>query len=364
MTFEFTLRQAVLVVLGLILAGLLIAWLGVINIAASSGHTVFTEALLHWSMRNAVRTRAALTIENPGLDYTGMVSAAGHYSVSCALCHGAPGERASMVMQASTPSAPDLRVTAVDWSDRQLLWIVKHGVKFTPMPAWPTQARNDEVRRMAAFVRRLPVMPPLEYRDLAYGTGQAGGATLNRLEDAIADCERCHAEHGRGQADIPVLAGQRPAYLRATLERFASGRRASGVMGAAAARVDPALLHGLAAHYSRQRGLSASAESPAADAAQDEEARRVVERGLPDVNLPACARCHSSGKRADYPLLFGQKPEYMAARLRRWRGAENVIEARKPNESMPMIARRIPPRLVEPLARYYARGATVDRARP
>jgi cytochrome c553 len=359
MTFTFTLRHAILAVVALIVALFLIAWLGIINIAASTGHWTITDRFLHWAMRNAVRTRSALTVEDPRLDFTGPVSAAGHYAVTCAVCHGAPGERPFTVMAASTPPAPDLRITASEWSDRQLLWIVKHGVKFTPMPAWPTQERNDEVRRMAAFVRRLPAMSTNEYRELAYGSGRIGGTTLRHLEDAIADCDRCHAEHGRGQPDIPVLAGQRAAYLVASLERFTAGTRASGVMGAAAARVHPALLQPLADHYESLPGLSDRPRSPPQGAATDDQALvwRIVEQGLPEANLPACARCHSPGKRADYPVLFGQKREFMAARLRRWRGEENRVEARKPNESMPMIARRIPERLIEPLAHYYAQGS-------
>jgi len=366
MTRTFTLRHGLLAVLGLILVGLLIAWLGIVNIAASTGHWMITDKFLHWSMRNAVRTRAALTIEDPRLDFTGLVSAAGHYSATCAVCHGAPGERPFAVMAATTPPAPDLRITAGEWSDRQLLWIVKHGVKFTPMPAWPTQERNDEVRRMAAFVRRLPQMSAAEYRELAYGSGRMGGATLRLIADAIADCDRCHAENGRGQADIPVLAGQRAAYLQAALESFTSGSRASGVMGAAAARVHPALLQQLAEHYASLPGLADSPrQRPDRDPTEEETlVQRIVEEGLPDADLPACVRCHSSGKREDYPVLFGQKHEYMAGRLRGWRGQSNVVEARKPNESMPMIARRIPEHLIEPVSRYYAQHGNLEAAHP
>jgi cytochrome c553 len=353
MTFTYTLRQALLAVLALVVLGLLVAWLGVINIAASTGHWMITDRFLHWSMRNAVRTRSALTIENPALDFTGLVSAAGHYATTCALCHGGPGERPIAVMEASTPTAPDLQDTAEEWSDRQLLWIVKHGVKFTPMPAWPTQRRNDEVRRMAAFVRRLPAMTGQEYRDLAYGEGRIGGPTLLRVDEAIADCDRCHAEDGRGQPDIPALAGQRPQYLRVSLERYASGVRASGVMETAAARVHPSIVQHLADHYGNLQGLS---DSPRRSPVEP-LVRRAVEEGLPEVDLPACARCHSAGKRADYPVLFGQKAEYMAARLRRWRGEPHIVEARKSTESMPMIARRIPEHLIEPLSAYYAQEA-------
>jgi cytochrome c553 len=128
-------------------------------------------------------------------------------------------------------------------------------------------------------------------------------------------------------------------------------------MSSAAARLHPSLLTPLAEHYASLPGVAQSQPSTLPNAAtqNDERVRRVVERGMPEANLPACARCHSPGKRADYPALFGQKREYLAARLLRWRGEPNIIEARKSNESMPVIARRIPAELIEPLAEYYAK---------
>ena len=56
----------------------------------------------------------------------------------------------------------------------------------------------------------------------------------------------------------------------------------------------------------------------------------------------------------DRSLLAGQKATYLASRLRQWRGDPATVEARKPNDSMATIARRIPEDMIEPLARYYA----------
>ena len=343
--------------------GLTIAWLGIINVAASTGHWAITDKFLHWSMRNSVRTQSALSGAMAGpaipIDDTGLISAAGHYASSCAFCHGAPGEQLSPIMQAAAPPAPDLATTAGTWSDEQLAWIVKHGVKFTAMPAWPAQSRDDEVRRMAAFVRRLPGMPPTDYRALAYGpTGRITGGKAMTLRDAIPDCARCHGEDGlgRGQPDIPILAGQKPEYLLNALAAYASGRRPSGVMQGAAARIDPDLMRTLAGQYAAMPGLSDSPlpKAAAGSAAEDLLAARIVEQGLPEVDLPACSRCHAPGKRAGYPVLSGQKREYLVARLWQWRSQDGVVEARKPNATMPMIARRIPAEMIEPLARYYA----------
>ena len=372
--------------------GIAIAWSGVINIGASTGHWAITDWFLHWSMRNTVRTYAAFTVDRKTAavsdDNAQLVSAAGHYAAQCAVCHGAPGEQPSPVIQAATPSPPDLAKTAGSWNDRQLFWIVKHGIKFTPMPAWPAQDRDDEVRQMASFVAQLPAMSAEQYRRLAYGErGRVVAGQVTRLEEALPDCDRCHAEDGRDQPDIPVLAGQKPAYLAAALRAFAAGERSSAVMEAAAARIDPGLIPALAKHYAAQTrlpkpgasgdragdadragstgsiGTSGSAGNAAsadratgADGTGDgiPSAAEVVEKGLPEVNLPACSSCHGPGKRPGYPMLDGQKAEYMAARLRHWRGDPAVVDARKSNAPMPMIARRIPEHLIEPLARHFA----------
>ena len=153
------------------------------------------------------------------------------------------------------------------------------------------------------------------------------------------------------------IAGQKPAYLLDTLTAYALRKRSSGVMSTAASRIDPATMRALANHYA---GLSTLSEDrpptmTAADVAADRaSAERIVDKGMPELDLPACAKCHAAGKRPDYPILAGQKATYLAQRLRQWRGDPNVVDARKPTDSMPMIARRIPENMIEPLARLYA----------
>ncbi|WP_156677853.1 c-type cytochrome [Sphingomonas profundi] len=333
MTIRLTWARAATALLGLAVAGLLFAWSGVFNVAASSGHWAVTDWFLHWTMRNSVRTYAAFTAPAEPADAAGLVSAAGLYDTSCAVCHGAPGRRPSPVMQAATPPAPDLTVTAREWSDAELFRIIAHGVKFTGMPAWGAPDRPDEVRRMVAFVRRLPAMSPAAYRALA---GPRAG------------CTTCHGGdgRGRGQADIPILGGQRPAYLLAALKAYAAGTRHSAVMGNAAAALSDADMRSLAGLFAAMPGLGTaqSGGSPAA--------RAIVERGLPQRQLPACISCHAPGR--PYPILTGQRAAYIAQRLRRWRGEEAVVDARKSHATMPVIARRIPEALIDPVAELLA----------
>ncbi|TVV75370.1 c-type cytochrome [Sphingomonas solaris] len=348
MTIRITWGRAVAAFVTLALAGLLFAWSGIFNIAASSGHWPVTDWFLHWAMRNSVRTHAAFSVPKDAADPTGMVSAAGHFDASCAICHGAPGRRPSPVMQAATPPAPDLAVNAREWSDRQIFWILRHGVKYTGMPAWPALDRTDEIGRMTAFVRALPTMTQARYETLV------GRATMTAARaDPIAACVGCHGAdgRGRGQRDIPVIAGQNAAYLHATLRAYATGRRASGVMAQAAAPLDDATMRRLA-----DRFAAMPASGPSRPATPDAAAVRIIADGLPDRQLPACASCHAPGRSPLYPKLAGQRAGYIAARLRGWQAEEGTPDARLPQDAMPAIARRIPEDMIDPLARTLAAG--------
>ena len=340
MTIRITWPRTVAAIVALIVAGLLFSWSGAFNVAASSGHWKITDWFLHWTMRNSVRTHAALTVPDDPKARDGVVSAAGLFKASCAACHGAPGVRPLPVMQAATPPAPDLSINAREWTDKQLFWILKHGVKFSGMPGWAAKDRDDEVRHMVAFVRLLPEMSAATYRALT----EVPGPTDAR----IATCAGCHGAdgRGRGQPDMPVLGGQSPAYLRTALEAYATGKRQSAVMANAAATLTPAEMTRLADHFAAMPGIGATKPTGSIEAA------RIDREGLPKVQLPACASCHAPGK--PYPVLTGQRASYIAQRLRNWRGDDTVVDARKSQSTMPVIARRIPEDMIDPLARYLA----------
>lgn len=351
MTIRLTWKRVVATLAALAAAGLLFAWSGIFNIAASSGHWAVTDWFLHWTMRNSVKTHSWFDAPEQVIANDGqLVSAAGHFAAACASCHGAPGQRPSPVMRKATPHAPDLAINARHWNDRQLFYILRHGVKYTGMPAWGAAGRDDEIRRMVAFVRRLPGMSPARYRALSGEATGAGTVAVRGVGGAVlSGCVACHGDdgRGRGQPDIPVLGGQRPDYLVAALAAYADGRRQSAVMANAAATLTPADRAALARHFAAMPGLG---DAPATTA--DAAARAIVARGLPDRQLPACASCHAPGK--PQPVLAGQRASYIAARLHAWRGDENEIDARKPQQVMPVIARRIPEEMIEPLARYLA----------
>ena len=258
--------------------GFLIAALGIVPIKASSGHWAMTDWFLHFAMRRSV-VMQSLGIAVPGLDDPDLaLKGAGHYENGCRPCHGSPDTDLPRIARAMTPSPPTLASRIPEWKPRHLFYIVKHGIKFTGMPAWPTQQRDDEVWAMVAFLRTLPGLDAEGYRRLVHGDTADDSAIRDRPEpvdipEITVTCANCHGPDGRGRGSgaFPALAGQRPAYLHAALRAYARGQRHSGLMELVAGGLRSGEARALARYYA---GLS---QRPAMRS--DRAPSRAVERG-------------------------------------------------------------------------------------
>ena len=264
---------------------------GLLNVAASSGQWDVTDWVLDIAARQSVTLRS-LGIEVPALDDPAMIQrGAGHYELVCAACHGSPAREPEEFAQHLTPRPPALLEQMQHWRPpARTFWTIKHGIKRTAMPAWPTQARDDEVWDLVAFLEAMPELTAAQYRVLA---GDRRGNI----------CANCHGEDGRGRGAVPRLDIQSPDYLAATLRAFRDGKRASGMMLSAASGLGDAQIDELARTY----GKEIEVERPAPPA--------IWTRGIPERDIPACAACHGDSARRDYPRLAGQDRDYLVRQL-------------------------------------------------
>ena len=304
---RFALRIRVKWVIGMVatilavfaVAVLLLAWSGLYNIAASRGHWAIVEWFLSFGMRNSVELRArsigAPPLNDPNLYTLG----AAHFHGSCADCHGAPGKPISPIAQRMLPPPPDLSDATRQWKDAELFWIVKHGIKYTGMPAWISQRRDDEVWAVIAFLKRLPALDAQAYHALAMGGMRAAPqsgreiATAEATSEAVGACVRCHGAEDRRPASnlVPILHGQPREFLATALQAFASGNRESGIMQPVAAGLNSEAVRRVAEFYSRLAEPPAPASRPEEDVAF-ENGRALAVEGLPDARIPPCVSCH------------------------------------------------------------------------
>ncbi|WP_128293775.1 c-type cytochrome [Afifella aestuarii] len=326
---------------------------GIINLAASIPHPEGWANLLHFGMKRAVAFHAGDLKEPDDFDADWRVAqGAAHYGHVCVSCHGAPELGQNAVVLKMRPR-PQYLVESVDQlSNKELAWIVLHGVKYTAMPAWTDADREDEAWSMAAFLRKLPEMDYATYSDLAYGQGRSITKKLDVkfgdhfpdtrspaakraeyrsstpasgfLEFAMQDtllpmCGRCHGEDGtgRGIGAFPNLAMQNEQYLKKSLEAYASGERHSGFMRPVATQLSQPQIEALAKYYASQPDVRAPGADKL-DPALVEKGRQIAQDGVPSRNVSACLSCHEQTQFTSrvFPNLSGQYATYTENQLK------------------------------------------------
>ncbi len=309
---------------GVVLGGIVFAS-GILPVKASSGHWPITEWLMHTGMERSVALHS-MGIKSPPLDNSDLIiKGAAHFEIGCRPCHGSPGLPQPRIASQMTPHSPNLGARIPNWQPNELFYIVKHGVKFTGMPAWPALHRDDEVWAVVAFLQKLPQLNEAEYRRLAQGEPRPT-APMEQLEGTeqtpsavLQTCARCHGREGvaRGRGAFPHLAGQHAEYLTNALNAYAAAQRNSGLMQPIALGLDQEKIRELADYYSRQSLPSPAAPLPA-DAAAIARGQAIAEHGIPAQKVASCIDCHGSGGRlqkAAYPKLAGQPADYLFLQL-------------------------------------------------
>ena len=377
------------------MAGLVVAIIvvvsGIVDLSAAKPHPEGWARFLHYTFDRSTAFHAG---PPPPADLDSPVriaAGAAYYGQVCAHCHGGPGLGQNPVVLSMHPRpqylATDLPLAK--YTAPELFRIVKAGAKYSAMPSWPADRRDDEIWQLVAFLRALPTMSPATFNALAIVSHAGNAAALPRgtaqpqhryalrndneppLDsysyhtpvfgfsgyalgaDPIATCARCHGADGTGGGAFPNLTLQSRDYLARTLTAYAAGQRRSGFMQMIATELSPAQISALADHYA---ALPRHSTQPP-DGKPVALGQQVALTGLPQVGLGPCAECHGVTKAAQkaYPLLEGQSGWYIANQLQVFRnGGRGGIGGEKSPDPMVVIARKLTDDQIRAVAAYYA----------
>jgi cytochrome c553 len=320
-----------------------------------------TVAFLELALRSSVRTHS-LGIEPPVLTDQSLVAlGAKHFERGCATCHGSPVQDINLPYEKMLPPPPPLAEAAGKWSDAELFWIVRNGLKYTGMPAWPAYERPDEVWPVVAFLKRYKEISPAEYQRLTRLTSRA--VEIADTASGAALCADCHGDEATPPASrlVPVLDGQPRRYIEAALTHYATGNRLSGIMQPVAARLDTTEIARFAEHYSTTVS-ERSPPTPAPESAAEriEEGRIIATEGVRSEGIPACVACHSERSHELFPRLEGQSARYMIGQLMLWKSGLRRQTAL--GAIMSPIALRLSDEQIAGVAAYFETRATVRPA--
>jgi mono/diheme cytochrome c family protein len=78
------------------------------------------------------------------------------YATDCSMCHGADGRTPTDSGRWMYPRASDLTSPAVQrYSDRELFWIVKNGIRLSGMPAFARVESDEHIWNLVHYLRTL-----------------------------------------------------------------------------------------------------------------------------------------------------------------------------------------------------------------
>jgi len=347
-----------IVIVFLVFAIAVFIWSGFYNVAATREHFGITTWLLDKLRRQSVETRSYFVENPPSLGDPDRISlGAAHFEGGCAPCHGRPGDAVDVIVSGMLPSPPPLAGAVVHQSPEEVFWIVKHGLKYTGMPAWPAQGRDDEVWALTAFLKQLPGGTAADYQRLSgrdrlpaepHDKPTQGSGTA-----ALTQCIRCHddARQETLSALVPKLAGQSQDYLLRALTEYAAGARPSGIMQPVAGSLDESEMRELAAYYAGLQARPPEANNQP-DPGSLERGRQLAINGDAAGGVPPCLACHSPANSPAFPALAGQHAAYIAGQLRLWQnGGRNATGY---GQIMATVARRLSDGQIVDAAAYFA----------
>ena len=182
-----------------------------------------------------------------------------------------------------------------------------------------------------------------EIKAVKRGDPQAGS-------ELVATCTGCHGADGNSVVgQWPTLAGQRESYTLAQLIHVQKGERMIESMMGLLDNYSEDQLRDIAAFYAAQE-----VKVGQADSINFELGQRIYRAGNLSNGVPACTGCHGpQGKgveSAGYPMLSGQKAEYVVTSLVAYKNGERVHSGNA--KIMQGIAARLTTEEIRAVANY------------
>ena len=182
-----------------------------------------------------------------------------------------------------------------------------------------------------------------EIKAVKRGDPQAGS-------ELVATCAGCHGADGNSVVgQWPTLAGQRESYTLAQLIHVQKGERMIESMMGLLDNYSEDQLRDIAAFYAAQE-----VKVGQADSINFELGQRIYRAGNLSNGVPACTGCHGpqgkGGESAGYPMLSGQKAEYVVTSLVAYKNGERVHSSNA--KIMQGIAARLTTEEIRAVANY------------
>jgi mono/diheme cytochrome c family protein len=143
----------------ILLGGFLYLRLGFAEVRGDVPPSLLETAVMSSAVHASVR-RSAPELPNPVSPTDENLIAGGKlYINECSGCHGAIGKSGG-ISDSLFPPIPQLSSAGTEYSEAQIFWIAKHGIRRTGMFANGKWDSDQKLWTIAAFIKRIKSLPP------------------------------------------------------------------------------------------------------------------------------------------------------------------------------------------------------------
>jgi len=135
--------------------GFLYARLGLVNPRADIP-VPSVEADTAMKFLDASLDRRAPDVKNPvPADETHLAAGMKLYQSNCAGCHGDIAHQESPLAESFYPRAPQFQKEKPDMPENQNFYLIKHGIRYSGMPAWERSMTDEQTWEVVAFLSHM-----------------------------------------------------------------------------------------------------------------------------------------------------------------------------------------------------------------
>jgi mono/diheme cytochrome c family protein len=135
------------------------AKLGALPVQADAAPSPLETTLLSSALHASVARRAPIGSNPMPASEDNLAAGAKLYREMCSRCHGLSGGSDNTYGQSFYPPAPQLALSRTSYTDAELFWIIKHGIRNTAMPAWRSLLSDDEIWQVVTQLREFKSLP-------------------------------------------------------------------------------------------------------------------------------------------------------------------------------------------------------------
>jgi len=148
--------------------------LGLAEVRGDVSPSKLETSLMCTAVHASVR-RSAQDIPNPvQITDENLIEGGKQYLGECAGCHGTPGKTPKFPTGLNPP-APQFPTEGTEYTEAQIFWVAKHGIRRTGMFSNGLWDSDLELWRLAAFIKRINDLPSRVKEELAKGKKSGGG---------------------------------------------------------------------------------------------------------------------------------------------------------------------------------------------